>query len=187
MNRREAIQHVALLLGGAVSAPVLHTVLSGYQPKTPWAPRALNAEQDKIVTIIADMIIPATDTPGAQAVQVNQFMDLLLAEWFKPEDRDRFMAGFSELDARCRKLCNKRFLEASPEERAELLTKLDAEAIEARLADAKDTPFFGMLKGMTLAGYYTSEVGMTQELHYDPTPGYFDGCIPFSQIGRPWA
>ncbi len=187
MNRREALQRVALLLGGAVSVPVLHAVLSGYQPRNPWAPQALNAEQDKIVTIIADMIIPATDTPGAQAVQVNQFIDLLLAEWFKPEDRDRFMAGFTELEERCQKQCRKRFPEASAEEKTELLAKMDLEAIAARDAGVKEAPFFGMLKGMTLAGYYTSEVGITQELHYDPTPGYFDGCIPFSQIGRPWA
>ena len=125
MNRRQALQHVALLLGGAVSAPVLHNMLSGYQPKNPWAPQALNAEQDKIVTIIADMIIPVTDTPGAQAVQVNQFIDLMLSEWLKPEDRDRFMAGFAELEARCADQCGKHFLEASPEERIKLITKLD--------------------------------------------------------------
>ena len=187
MNRREALQRVALLVGGAISAPVLHAVLSGFQSTRDGALQTLNAEQDKVVTLICDMIIPATDTPGAQAVQVNRFIDLLLSEWFKPEDRDRFLAGFAQLDERCRQACGKNFMDAEQKEKMELLLVLDREAIAARRAGAKETLFFGMLKEMTLAGYYTSQVGMTQELHYDPAPGYFDGCIPFSQIGRPWA
>ena len=187
MNRRETLQRVALLMGGAVSAPVMRAVLSGLQPQTRYTPKALSAQQDRIVTLISDMIIPVTDTPGAQAAQVNQFIDMLLSDWFKPEERDRFMAGFTQVDERCQQACGKRFLEAAVEDRAKLLMELDREAIAARQAGVKETPFFGMLKEMTLAGYYTSEIGITQELHYDPAPGYFDGCIPFSQIGRPWA
>lgn len=50
-----------------------------------------------------------------------------------------------------------------------------------------DVPFMRRMKELTLVGYYTSEVGATQELRHEPVPGRFDGCVPFAQIGRTWA
>ena len=49
------------------------------------------------------------------------------------------------------------------------------------------TPFFRMMKELTLLGYYTSEAGATRELRYVPVPGRYDGCVPFTTIGRTWA
>lgn len=48
-------------------------------------------------------------------------------------------------------------------------------------------PFFRQLKELTLAGYYTSEVGASQELRWNPAPGRYDPDVPFSEIGRAWA
>ncbi|MFL5606145.1 MAG: gluconate 2-dehydrogenase subunit 3 family protein [Gemmatimonadaceae bacterium] len=48
-------------------------------------------------------------------------------------------------------------------------------------------PFFHTMKELTLLGYYTSEIGATQELKYARVPGRFDGCVPFSSIGRAWS
>ncbi|HKO15157.1 MAG TPA: gluconate 2-dehydrogenase subunit 3 family protein [Gemmatimonadaceae bacterium] len=48
-------------------------------------------------------------------------------------------------------------------------------------------PFFRTMKELTLLGYYTSQPGATQELRYVQVPGRFDGCIPFSKVGRTWA
>jgi hypothetical protein len=62
------------------------------------------------------------------------------------------------------------------------------EALAARRAGAKDTPFFGMMKEMTLAGYYTSEIGATEELQFQPATDKFKGCIPLERNGgRTWA
>src|SRR5690349_22351828 len=55
-----------------------------------YALRVLSPEQNELVTMIAEMIIPETDTPGATSVHVNEFLDLLLAEWSSDEDRSRF-------------------------------------------------------------------------------------------------
>ena len=48
-------------------------------------------------------------------------------------------------------------------------------------------PFFRMLKELTLAGYYTSEIGATQELQWLPSPGRYDADVPLSDVGRAWA
>ena len=43
--------------------------------------------------------------------------------------------------------------------------------------------FFEHIKQLTLAGYYTSEIGMTVERVYLPVPGRFDGAYPYDQVG----
>jgi hypothetical protein len=48
-------------------------------------------------------------------------------------------------------------------------------------------PFFHTMKELTLLGYYTSQIGATQELKYAPVPGRFDGCVPFATVGRAWS
>jgi hypothetical protein len=48
-------------------------------------------------------------------------------------------------------------------------------------------PFFHTMKELTLLGYYTSQIGATQELKYARVPGRFDGCVPFATIGRAWS
>ena len=190
MTRREALQRVALLMGGTLSAPVLSAVLSGVRPaigKAQWSPRSLSPQQNELAATVAELIIPETDTPGAKAARVNEFVDLLLTEWLPAEDKDRFMAGLDDLDARFQQSYGKRFVEGTSAQQTEMLTVLDGEAAEARRAKSKEQPFFGMMKEFTLAGYYTSEIGVTQELLFQPATDQFEGCIPFERVGRAWA
>lgn len=58
---------------------------------------------------------------------------------------------------------------------------------EEKKAGATEIPFFRTMKELTLVGYYTSEPGATQELKYAAVPGRYEGCVPFSRIGRTWA
>src|SRR2546423_1233500 len=53
--------------------------------------KTLNAHQDATVVMISEMIIPETDTPGAKGAKVNEFIDLLLSEWFEPEETKQFL------------------------------------------------------------------------------------------------
>ncbi len=188
MNRREALKRVALLLGGTVSLPVVNAVLSGFQPAARYTPRTFSAEQNELVTTIAELIIPTTDTPGAKEAGVGQFIDLILTEWYPAADRDGFLAGLADLETQFQQRYGKNFLQGTSPEQTEFLTHLDLEAIGARKARVKDTPFFGMMKEMTLAGYYTSEIGANDELQFRPATDRYEGCIPLEQVGgRAWA
>jgi hypothetical protein len=109
------------------------------------------------------MIIPATDTPGAKAALVDRFIDGVLQAAQRPE-RDRFLAGLAWLDTRSTTLFKKPFAAATPAQQTELLTRLSAEpSTEARTGVA----FFNAIKSMTITGYYTSEIGLRQELGDD--------------------
>ncbi len=179
MDRREALKRVALLLGGAVSASVASGVLAGCRADgpEPYAPLTLTPAQDELVATLAELIIPETDTPGARGTRVNVFIDQMLTGGLTDAERDAFLAGLVRADARALDLHGTPFLENTPPEQTAVLTALAAD----------DAPFFRQLKELTLVGYYTSEIGATQELRYVHVAGRYDGDVPFSEIGRAYA
>ena len=191
MNRRE----VLLALGGAAvfADPLLAAGRALRSRLSSGATlKILDPHQNATVVTIAEMIIPATDTPGATAAKVNEFVDLGLSEWFDDQERKRFLDGLADLDARSRKSFAKDFTTATPEQQGELLQQVDAEVGGLREAERQGihrepTPaqgFVRMMKRLTLLGYFTSEVGATEELHNPIIPGRYDGCTMVEESRR---
>lgn len=190
LTRREALRRLTFLVGGAVSAPALEAVLSGLRAEpvqSAWSPRALSTEQSDLLVAMVDLILPATNTPGATDAGVHVFVDELLDGWVEAEERDRFLGGLDAVDAEMRETRGVPFLDASPEEQQALLRRLDAAATRARREDADPLPFFATLKEWTLVGYYTSEIGATEELRWSAVPGRYEADVPLSEVGRSWA
>lgn len=190
MNRREAL----LALGGAVvlTEPLLAAGRSLHDRLGSGILKVLDPHQNDTVVAVADLIIPATDTPGATAAKVNEFIDLVLAEWLDPEEKTRFLNGLADVDARCRKRFAKDLTACTPEQQTELLQLLDAEVAALRDAERQGgkpepTPsagFFRTMKWLTLTGYYTSEIGANEELHNPIIPGRYDACVLLEQRGK---
>src|SRR5207244_11501230 len=138
----------------------------------------LDPHQTETVATIAEMIIPTTDTPGARAARVPEFIDLMVAEWLADDDRPRFLTGLADVDARSLDLCGADFVAASEPQRVAILAGLDAEVAALRRANAKpEKHFFHQIKSLTLYGFYTSEIGAA-ETHFESIPGSYDGCVP---------
>ena len=195
MDRREAIKRVGLLMGGALSASTVAGVLGGCQAGPSaggFEPMILTDGRDEMVATIAELIIPETDTPGARAARVHEFIDQMLHEWYEDEERHHFLIELSTVDQKARERYDRPFLDLSEAQQTELLTQLEAEGIawmETPDIDGRDPdkpPFFVVMKGLTLFGYYTSEIGATQELRVMPM-GQYRGDVPFDEIGRAWA
>jgi hypothetical protein len=191
MNRREAL----LALGGAaVFADPLFAAGRSLHARlgSGGALKVLDPHQNDTVVTIAEMIVPATDTPGATAAKVNEFVDLALGEWFDADERTRFLSGLAEVDARCNKRFGKDFTGGTSEQQTEMLQLLDAEVAGLRDADKQGThreaspsqSFFWNMKRVTLLAYFTSEVGQTEELHNPIIPGRYDGCVLLDQRGK---
>lgn len=154
--------------------------------------KVFSAHQDATVTAMADLIIPATDTPGAKAVRVNEFIDHIVAGWYSDEDRARFLAGIAEVDARTQVIFQRNFVDASSVQQSEVLRALGeemaqaADALAGAPAGYRGSPpepwdnFYLKFRQLTLTGYFTSEAGFTQQLHEEIIPGRFDGCVPFA-------
>jgi gluconate 2-dehydrogenase gamma chain len=181
MNRRDLVRSlaVALALPAIARGEAERLFAAGRRAhrRAGRAPGVLDPHQRETVATLAELIFPATDTPGARAAGVHDFVDVMLAEWYSAEERDRFLAGLADVDARARAAYGADFLGATDAQRGELLHGFDAE-VQA-LRGAKQDPdrhFFQRMKFLTLYGYFTSEAGATAELHYVAIPGSYDGC-----------
>jgi hypothetical protein len=194
MQRREALR---LLMTGSL-LPAMPTGLlalfQGAHPASGYALRTLNAHQNDTVVAMIDQIIPATDTPGAKAARVNEFIDVILTEWANDEERRNFLSGLADVEKQSNALFGKDFADASLEQQITLLRSLDESAAVARArSEGKTRPpfwepqgrdtqmqddFFTVFKKMTVHGYYTSEIGFSQELKLQIIPGAQHGCIP---------
>lgn len=146
--------------------------------------KTLNPRQNATITTIAELIIPQTDTPGAKAARVNEFIDLILTEWYDEEEKSTFMTGLADVDSRTRDLYGNDFVDCAEKQQVEILHALDDE-VAARDQDARrrrshppEKNFFFMMKQLTLVGYYTSQVGFEQELHGEIIPSRHAACVP---------
>ncbi len=190
MNRREAIQRISSILGGALSAQLTAGLMG--QVINLGASVTVDAGQQALLAEVAETIIPTTDTPGAKGAKVNEFIDLLLTEWFEPSEAKQFLDGLADVDVRSNAKFSTAFLDCTPAQQTELLTLLDAEAMDflkkqkSLGAGATTLPmnFFYQLKKLTLAGYYTSEIGFSQELGRSIIPPGHAGCAPVTEVAR---
>jgi hypothetical protein len=140
----------------------------------------LDAHARRAVIIAAERIIPASDTPGATDADVVTFIDRMLGDWYNPDERDRFLAGLRELDARCRARHGKDFADCDERDQVAVLTAFDDDVSARRRAGGANPNehWFAMLKYTTVFGYCTSEVAMRRTLGSWPRPTRYDGCAP---------
>jgi glucoside 3-dehydrogenase (cytochrome c) hitch-hiker subunit len=138
--------------------------------------RTLNPSQRALVTNIAEMIIPETDTPGATRVKVPEFIDLILTEWMSDEERAAFLAGLADIDARASALAQARFVDLPPARKTELLTALDAKRSDKTGAGHA----FSRIKSLTVYGYFTSKVVEQDILKFQMFFNSYQGSVPFT-------
>jgi len=184
MDRKEAIKRTGLLLGGVIFAPNILGVLNGCQA-TPgdWDPALFSSAQVRLVTSLSDVILPADDTPAASEVGVPQFVETMVNEVYTEEQRQQFLDGLDSFAEEYESEYDSEFYTGNETEKFEFTFQKNSDAIEGN----NDDPFFLRFKELAMLGYFTSEVGATQVLRYEPVPGIYDGCMPLEEVGRTWA
>jgi len=195
MNRREIIAQIALLLGGSLASRFAQAALRGDDLHVAPLQSTLSVEQRLMVEQLAELIIPRTDTPGAIDAGVPAFIDQIVSQWYTSVERDIFLDGLTRLDAYCLGQYGALFNVCNTQQRTRALTVADESTrsyqlestLKARELPDEHSPFFYKLKLLTVLGYYTSELGATQELNYNPIPGRYDGDIDFDKVGRQWS
>lgn len=129
--------------------------------------RVLSREAAEAIARIADLVMPRTETPGALDVGCVELIDLLLAEWFTPADRDLLLTGLAAIDTTPATL------------------PATARALEAQPRGAKDTASgaWWEFKYLTLFGWFTSERVMKDVLKFQIWPGRYGGCEDMTRPG----
>ena len=184
-QRRAVLKRAAWMLGGAVSAPAALAILQGCSAKEPVPGAAVQfkffkGKQADIVTAIADVLIPKTDTSGALDAGVPAFIDSIMADVYPKDAQGRFSAGINEFDAAAG-AGGKAFLDQHVTQRAATVQK----AIDAALeGEHKEKPFILVARELTLLGFFTSRVGITENMEYVPVPTAYHGCVPLSEMKK---
>jgi hypothetical protein len=190
MHRRDALR---IFAAGAVLpafSPEMFALFCQAQPPPGYTLRTLTSHLNDTVVAMIDQIVPATDTPGAKGARVNEFIDVILTEWATPEERKNFLDGLAGIDRQSQSLYGKNFADASAEQQLVQLRAIDDEVLSNRVVRPRhgntvpkpdtqlDGNFWEVFKRITVHGYYTSEVGFTQELKLQIIPGAQHGCNP---------
>ena len=202
MDRRTLLKNTAILLGGIASSSVTRAVLAGVDGRVAIEKPIFTAIQREKCSLLAEMIIPQTDTPGAIEAGVPHFLEVMVSDWYTDREREVFFTGLESLDQYCMDSFDQRFLACTVDQRIDALEQAekDSEGYQAEAGgmtgegegslaapkEDEDKPFFSKIKELTVLGYYTSEVGARQELLYDPMPMEYKD-IEFAEVGRQWS
>ena len=179
VSRRKALKDLALGLGAAGSLPILNSTGMAQQahvhgghvaaqqpattPKKPEPPKFFNAQQMALISTISELIIPTDDhSPGAIAAEVPAFADLMISE-SPAETKKLWTDGLAAVEALSQSKFKTAFTSATPAQQTELLTDISK---NERNPQSIEERFFRTIKNMTIDGYYTSKVGIHQELQY---------------------
>lgn len=194
MKRREVIKGLGMSLGFVVATPTVVSLLQSCKsgPKIDWTPEFFSQDESVLIKRLVNLILPKTKAlPGADEVNVPQFIDKYASMVASKEDQENFTNGLKSILKALGKNANKasnedydnllaKYLKASPEEmEAFQKDENEKQALEALMG----------LRGISIWGYRNSQkVGM-EVLVYDPIPGYHKGCVSLEETtgGRAWS
>ncbi|MBP6705105.1 MAG: gluconate 2-dehydrogenase subunit 3 family protein [Vicinamibacteria bacterium] len=134
-----------------------------------------DAHQLQTVAAAADRIIPTTETPGAREADCHRFAEKIIADHYDTTRQKRFITGLVDLDSRSSTLAQKLFVDLTPQQQDSVLAGVEKETLASTTPAAS---FWRDLKYLTIYGYYTSRIGIQDELEVNFYPGRFDGCAP---------
>ncbi|MDQ2843553.1 MAG: gluconate 2-dehydrogenase subunit 3 family protein [Acidobacteriota bacterium] len=143
----------------------------------PGAPLYFTKDQFLLLDTLTELIIPADDhSPGAHGAGVAVYIDKSVAEAFAPEDKTSWQKGLAAVNQLCQSMHGKPFLRATKEQQIAVLQKMSssdgeqnggqAEGDSGKRGAARHRRFFEQLKDTTAAAYYSSSIGIHQEIEY---------------------
>lgn len=128
-------------------------------------PRFFNKDDFATISRVTDLIIPPTETAGAIGAGVPAYIDLVIA---RNTDQQLVVAdGLRWLDSEADRLAGMRFIKLTEEQQLSILEPLcEAADSSSGMARGRNVQFFSLIKSLTADGYYTSRMGLMEELGY---------------------
>jgi len=176
VSRREALKGIAVGLG--TSLPVLNTNVIAQQgaahdghahaqasgeKKAPYKAKYFNAGQMALIATVSELIIPTDEhSAGAVKAEVPEFIDLMISE-SSAESKKLWTDGLAAIDKMSRGKYQAEFIKATTEQQDTLLTEISKNEMKPVTLEER---FFREIKNRTIDGYYTSKIGIKDELDY---------------------
>ena len=128
------------------------------------APLFFTKDEFALLDELTELIIPTDDhSPGARAAQVAEYIDARLAESFEDEAKQKWRGGLKRIDALSQEMHGGSFMQGTPDQRVAVLQRISKNEQKPELPEEQ---FFNELKRDTAFAYYTSKIGIHQEMEY---------------------
>lgn len=175
MDRRTAIQNLALVIGGAVLLPHCTT----QNPIVHYKHFDINLDQQTLITDMSETIIPKTSTPGATDLNLYAFIIKMVDDCSTKKDQQAFLKGMGEFKDIPQKMYSKSFADCSNKEKEAVLNTFE----KKDNTYSKDLQaFYGTVKGLTVFGYTESKYFMTKQVVYELVPGRYNAWFPVKNL-----
>jgi len=175
------------LIGNLVRGGLALSLMPGFA-ETAWSaiaadgdqktPRALDTAQTQMIALIADAILPRSDTPSASDVGVPSWVDVVVADYFSDTRRTRFLADLAAIDELAQSTSGARLAVLKGDALAPVIASLDAACGARDLTPAQRG--YVQLKELVIHGYFTSKPVQQDILKVVIAPGRFDGNAPIA-------
>lgn len=189
MNRRNYLRSILALGGLTITSLPIVSWLSNGRPikeRDLWEKKAIIAE-------LAEMIIPASDTPGAKAASVDSYIISILLNCNNGRQQHRFLTGLDDIEQYTKDTFGRDFLQCNVTDKFNILQRFsENEAYSYNILNKVERkflgqPFFSKLRELTVEGYCRSMLGATQGLAYDYNPGSYVPCTVLQIHQKSWA
>lgn len=190
-SRRSFLKSITTMFGSAVVGSMLTgnaiSVAMAYVPKSDSVltdGKIFNQAQLMLLKQICAIVIPKTETLGAAEVDTHGFIDNQLYHCHTKPEQEQAVAVLTLINQTAEESSSTLFMKLNADQQFQLLTELD---LGEKRFNETQRQAFKALKQLICFGYYTSQVGATQELRYDPVPGGFKGSIAYKPSDPSWA
>lgn len=173
MNRREALAKLGVIVGGTVVGS--QVIFMGCKPGNQDLKGTFSPENLELLNEFGETMIPATNTAGAKAANVGEFMKTIVSDFYTDEEQKIFTKGVKALKQFAEQKYGVDFRNLAKRERQNMLQQLEKETAGA----GNNIHYYLMMKQLTIWGFLTSDVAAKEVFNHAPVPGHFDGCVEF--------
>ena len=175
MNRRCAIRQLVTLTGGVL---LLHSCMDDRSKGSFLLKNyTLTADQENLLAMLAETILPKTSTPGAKDVYAHQFVMKMIDDCTSVQDRERFLKGLGVFSDNARKATGTAFHQADAKGREALIQELNNRKEEE---ETDEKFFYKRMKNLTIRAYTSSKFYLTDVQPYELVPSRWNGCVAVS-------
>jgi len=191
MNRRKAVGSLLLLAGAGFAT--WSGIRLRHLYSTPPLEKLKNGAYQDLITELAEVIIPATDTPGAKAAGITPFIIRMIEDCTPKKEQNAFIQGLEDLDGYARSRYKRAFILCSEQEKENVAAHFEKrdrpfKGIAGKISHkVLGDSFFIIMKKYTVIGYCTSMQGATRGLAYDYVPGHYAGSVSLRAGQKVWA
>jgi hypothetical protein len=189
MKRRSAIARISFW--GVSSIAVIGGVNFFYSNKH--YPIGRLKEHKELISILTDLILPRTETPGAKDANVSETLIKIVENCFDSKSQQTFINGLYDIEEYTKSTYGILFKDCTINIQNTILQKFEKkEQINIRLISKIKNKLFGLgffsiLKELTVECFFSSEIGATNALNYDYIPGKYIGCLNIPSNQKCWA